>query len=118
MKTIITKRVYEVADNKDGYRILVDRIWPRGISKEHAAVAEWLKEIGPTTALRKWFNHEPEKFPEFKSRYKEELLKKNELLNHIISITSKQKVCLVYSAKDEEHNQAIVLKEVLDHYHP
>ncbi|HRP90760.1 MAG TPA: DUF488 domain-containing protein [Edaphocola sp.] len=113
MKTITIKRVYDSAATADGYRILVDRLWPRGISKEHAAVEEWLKDLGPSTELRKWFNHEPEKFPEFKKRYEVELEEKRELLHHILTIAQKEKVCLVYSAKDEVHNQAVVLQAVL-----
>lgn len=107
------KRVYEDASDEDGYRILVDRLWPRGISKEGAHVDEWIKEIGPSNALRKWFGHEPPKYPEFKKRYEKELKASSELLDHIRSAAKKHRVCLVYSAKDEEHNQAVVLREVL-----
>ncbi|HMN05391.1 MAG TPA: DUF488 domain-containing protein [Flavobacteriales bacterium] len=107
------KRVYEDAAAEDGYRILVDRLWPRGISKEGAHVDEWLKEIGPSNELRKWFGHEPPKYPEFKKRYEQELHGQPELLKHIRDLAKKQRLTLVYSAKDEEHNQAVVLREVL-----
>lgn len=107
------KRVYEDAAKDDGYRILVDRLWPRGISKESAHIEEWVKEIGPSNELRKWFGHEPPKFLEFKKRYEHELHGQTELLKHIRDLAKKHRVCLVYSAKDEEHNQAVVLREVL-----
>ncbi len=107
------KRVYEAPAKDDGYRILVDRLWPRGISKEEAHVDEWLKEIGPSNELRKWFGHEPPKYLEFKKRYKQELHGQPELLKHIRDLAKKQRLTLVYSAKDEEHNQAVVLRGVL-----
>lgn len=107
------KRVYEAPAKDDGYRILVDRLWPRGISKEEAHVDEWLKEIGPSNELRKWFGHEPPKYLEFKKRYEQELHGQPELLKHIRDLAKKQRLTLVYSAKDEDHNQAVVLREVL-----
>jgi uncharacterized protein YeaO (DUF488 family) len=114
MKGFIIKRIYEEPSDNDGYRILVDRLWPRGISKEKADVKEWLKELGPSNELRKWFGHIPEKYPEFKKKYKEELKSQAEDLKRIHEIAQKQQVCLCYSAKDTEHNQACVIKEVLD----
>ncbi|MCB0772147.1 MAG: DUF488 domain-containing protein [Flavobacteriales bacterium] len=107
------KRVYEAPAKDDGYRILVDRLWPRGISKAGAHVDEWLKEIGPSNELRKWFGHEPPKYLEFKKRYEQELHGQPELLKHIRDLAKKQRLTLVYSAKDEDHNQAVVLREVL-----
>ena len=107
------KRIYEDRAMDDGYRVLVDRLWPRGISKEGAHVDEWLKEVGPSNELRKWFGHEPPKYPEFKKRYAKELHEQPELLKHLRDLAKKQRVTLVYSAKDEEHNQAVVLREVL-----
>ncbi len=107
------KRIYEEAADSDGYRLLVDRLWPRGVSKEEAKVDEWLKEIGPSDELRKWFGHEKEKYPEFKKRYKTELEDMPELLEHVEDLARKHQLTLVYSAKDEEHNQAVVLQEVL-----
>lgn len=113
MKNLKLKRVYEDAEKEDGYRILVDRLWPRGVSKEDAKIDEWLKEIAPSTELRKWFDHDPKKFSEFKTRYKKELQDQKEQLKHISDLTKKKKVCLCYGAKDEEHNQAVVIAEVL-----
>lgn len=106
------KRVYEEPEKSDGFRILVDRVWPRGMTKEKAAVDLWLKEAGPSTELRKWFNHDPEKWSEFKKRYLKEL-KDNEVIQEIKGHEKKGKVTLVYSARDEEHNQAVVLREFL-----
>lgn len=108
------KRIYEKPDKTDGYRILVDRIWPRGISNETAALDEWEKEIAPSTELRKWFGHKPELYPEFKIRYKEELKSYTAILERIKSISKKKPTTLLYSAKDETHNQAVVLLEVLE----
>ena len=107
-------RIYESATPRDGYRVLVDRLWPRGISKEHAALDEWVKDIAPTDELRHWFHHDPEKFTEFSARYKNELdtnpaatAAKNAWSNHPV-------VMLLYGAKDTEHNQAVVLKQWLE----
>lgn len=107
------KRVYEDISKTDGFRILVDRVWPRGMTKEKAAIDLWLKEIAPTTELRKWFGHDPEKWKEFKKRYKKELKQNEEAVNQVKQQIKKGKVTLVYSAKDEEHNQAVVLQEFL-----
>lgn len=113
MATIIIKRIYDEPSNADGYRVLVDRLWPRGVSKEKAAIDIWLKEVGPSTALRKWFNHEAEKWPEFLKRYEAEL-KNNTALSELKKILKKHKtVTLLYGAKDAEHNQAVVLKTAL-----
>jgi len=112
------KRIYEEANKDDGFRVLVDRVWPRGISKEKADLDEWLKEIGPSTDLRKWFNHDSEKYNEFKKKYKEELKegKQKEQLDKLKEIVKKESgpVTLLYAARDEEHNQAQVLKELID----
>lgn len=114
------KRVYADYDNSDGIRVLVDRVWPRGKSKEAAKLDYWLKDIAPTSQLRKWFGHDPAKYDEFKQRYREEL-KNNEsqrvALDKLKELTRKHKetITLVYGAKDEKHNQAQVLKEILDH---
>lgn len=110
------KRVYEKPEKDDGYRILVDRLWPRGISKASAEIDEWIKEIAPSTELRKWFNHEPEKFSEFKKRYKEELKTQVAELKKIHEISQKKKITLLYSAKDTQYNQAVVLLEVLQKF--
>jgi uncharacterized protein YeaO (DUF488 family) len=113
MKVAI-KRVYEKPDAADGFRVLVDRLWPRGVSREHAEVDEWLKDVGPSDALRKWFGHLPDRFGEFATRYRQELAN-SEALNSLKAIVADHgTVTLVYSAKDEEHNQAVVLRDVLE----
>lgn len=107
------KRVYESAADADGYRILVDRVWPRGMTKEAAHVDEWLKEAGPSTELRKWFGHVPERFDEFAERYRAEL-RGGEVLAHLKAVADEHDVVtLVYSAKDTDHNQAVVLRAEL-----
>jgi uncharacterized protein YeaO (DUF488 family) len=112
--TIKIKRVYEPKEKSDGFRILVDRLWPRGIKKENLYADVWLKEIAPSPALRKWFNHDAEKWKEFKTKYTAEI-KKSETLKELSAIIKNQKIItLLYSAKDELHNQAVVLKEYLD----
>lgn len=112
--TIRIKRVYEDAAATDGYRVLVDRVWPRGMTKAAANVGEWLKEIGPSTGLRTWFGHDPEKFAEFAQRYRQELAGNDSLTALRAIVAEHDTVTLVYSAKDEEHNQALVLKQVLE----
>ena len=107
------KRAYEPAVRADGYRILVDRLWPRGLSKEHAAVDEWLKEIAPSAELRRWFNHDPEKWREFRRRYEGELRARKDLVGRIAALASRRRVTLVYSARDEAHNDAVVLAAVV-----
>ena len=113
MKTIQIKRIYEDAEATDGYRILVDRIWPRGITKERAHLDEWDKEVAPSTELRKWFHHSEQKFEEFEKLYREELKSKPEELNKIREIAKKQKVTLLFAARDLKINHAAVLLEVL-----
>lgn len=110
------KRAYDKAKKEDGVRILVDRLWPRGISKEELKIDHWLKDVAPSTELRKWFGHEEEKFDEFKKRYKKELRDAEIPLKELMEITIKEKknISLIYGAKDEKHNQAVVLKEILD----
>lgn len=108
------KRAYETSSKDDGFRILVDRLWPRGVSKEKAKLNLWMKEVAPSNDLRKWFSHDPRKWEEFKSRYIKELNDKNELLDKIKDIEEENKaVTLVYSAKDKEHNNAVVLEDIL-----
>ena len=106
------KRVYDAADATDGKRILVDRLWPRGLTKEKAKVDLWLKEIAPSSGLRKWFGHDPEKWAEFKKRYRKELQENKETVS-ILKEQLKGTVTLVYGAKDELHNDAVLLKEYL-----
>lgn len=107
------KRVYEPVSPDDGVRILIDRLWPRGLSKAEAALDEWAKDIAPSTELRQWFGHDPERWPEFQRRYKTELHQHTEELDRIRALVKTHTVTLVYSAHDEEHNDAIVLKDVL-----
>ena len=114
MQPIAIKRIYEKATENDGYRILVDRIWPRGISKEHADLDEWNKNIAPSTVLRKWFDHQEDRFEEFTIKYKEELSKQVEELNRIKKFAETKQVTLLYAAKDEHLNQAIILRSILN----
>jgi len=107
------KRVYEAPGKEDGMRILVDRLWPRGLTKEKASVDLWLKEIAPSTELRKWFGHDPDKWKEFQKRYHKELKANKEQVSLLKEQIKKGTVTLVYGAKDEEHNEALVLKESL-----
>ncbi len=113
MKTLI-KRVYEQSDKGDGTRILVDRLWPRGLTKEKAQVDLWLKEIAPSAELRKWFSHDPDKWTEFKTRYKAELDSNPKLVALLKEKIADGKVTLVYGAKDEQHNQAKALQQLLN----
>jgi uncharacterized protein YeaO (DUF488 family) len=111
---IIIKRVYEDKSEDDGYRVLVDRLWPRGLSKEKAAVNSWMKDIGPSDELRKWFNHDPAKWTEFKKRYRRELESKKAMLDELKRLSNEHdRLTLLYGAKDEQHNQAVVIAEEL-----
>lgn len=107
------KRIYEEAGEKDGYRILVDRLWPRGVTKEKARLDEWDKEIAPSDELRKWFGHKMENFEEFTRAYKAELKDKGEELQRIRELAEKQNVTLLYAARNTEVNHARVLLSVL-----
>jgi uncharacterized protein YeaO (DUF488 family) len=108
------KRVYEKASRKDGLRILVDRLWPRGLTKERAAVDWWLKDVAPSTELRQWFGHNPAKWGQFEERYRKELREKKDALTRLKQKSEEQTVTLVYGARDEEHNEAVVLKSILE----
>lgn len=110
---ILVKRVYEPVAKSDGYRVLVDRLWPRGLSKEDAHIDLWLREVGPSTALRKWFNHDPARWTEFQRRYHAELKKKTGLVVELKIRAKKGIVTLLYSAKDEQRNQAVALRSFL-----
>jgi uncharacterized protein YeaO (DUF488 family) len=111
---IATKRVYEKVAKDDGFRVLVDRLWPRGLTKEKARVDLWMKEIGPSDELRKWFHHEDGDWPEFEKRYRAELKEKKELLGEIRNLEKKHgKVTLLFGSKDERRNQAAVLAEMV-----
>jgi len=107
------KRIYEPASKADGYRVLVDRLWPRGIKKENARVDKWLKDIAPTTGLRKWFNHEPEKWKQFITRYRKEISSSDAMKELKADLREHKTVTLLFGAKDEEHNQAQALLEFL-----
>ena len=105
------KRVYELPDKHDGRRILVDRLWPRGLTKEKASIDLWLKDIAPSTELRKWFGHNPDRWEEFKERYLAELKGNSDQIQLLKQELDKGIVTLVYGAKDEDHNQVVVLQE-------
>jgi uncharacterized protein YeaO (DUF488 family) len=107
------KRVYEKPGRNDGTRILVDRLWPRGLTKEKAKVDLWVKEVAPSNELRKWFGHESEKWSEFQKRYRVELRKNKEPLSLLRKAATKEPITLLFAAKDEEHNEAIVLQNLL-----
>jgi uncharacterized protein YeaO (DUF488 family) len=111
--TIQLKRAYEKPARADGTRILVDRLWPRGLTKERAAIDLWLKELAPSTELRKWFAHDPKKWRGFRSRYRTELKEHGDQLDLIKSKAKEGPVTLIYGARDQEHNEAVVLKQCL-----
>ena len=108
------KRAYEPSSRSDGKRILVDRLWPRGLSRKDAAVDEWLKDVAPSAGLRKWFGHDPERWPEFRRRYRHELHAHDDLVRRIAALARRRRVTLVYSARDEVHNDAVVLAKVVE----
>jgi uncharacterized protein YeaO (DUF488 family) len=112
---ISVKRIYEAADPADGHRVLVDRLWPRGLTREGARIDEWLKEIAPSPELRQWYSHEVEKWPEFVKRYRRELAspENGERLNHLAELGRRGTVTLLFAARDERHNSAIVLRDAL-----
>lgn len=103
------KRIYDPPAKTDGLRVLVDRIWPRGVSRDAARLDEWLKDIAPTAALRKWFGHDPKRWEEFQKRYRHELDRNAEAVDALCALTARGNVTLLYGARDEEHNQAVVL---------
>jgi uncharacterized protein YeaO (DUF488 family) len=108
------KRVYEPPSRTDGARILVDRLWPRGLTKERGAVTLWLKDVAPSTELRKWFGHAPTRWTQFQARYRKELREKKDALELLKRKSNALTVTLVYAARDEQHNEALVLKRVLE----
>jgi uncharacterized protein YeaO (DUF488 family) len=113
MMDIRIKRAYEEPDREDGTRILVDRLWPRGLTKEKARVDLWLKDVAPSTELRKWFAHDPAKWAEFRLRYRQELKRNKEQVSLLRREAAKGTVTLVYGAKDQEHNEAVILQRLL-----
>jgi uncharacterized protein YeaO (DUF488 family) len=112
--SIRLKRVYDKPAKADGRRILVDRIWPRGLTKKDARIDEWLKEIAPSTGLRKWFGHDPSRWEGFKKRYFGELDNRPEQVEELARESRKRTVSLLFGAKDTEHNNAVALKEYLE----
>jgi uncharacterized protein YeaO (DUF488 family) len=112
--TIGLKRVYDPPAKSDGRRILVDRVWPRGIAKDDLQIDAWLKDVAPSTELRKWFGHDPTKWNEFKKRYALELEQRSEALEEIVEKAKAGRVTLVFSARDTEHNNAVALREHLE----
>jgi uncharacterized protein YeaO (DUF488 family) len=109
------KRAYETAVASDGYRVLIDRLWPRGVSRERARLDEWAHELAPSAALRRWFGHDPERFAKFRLRYGEELAAHEPKLRELRQRARKGTLTLVYGARDTEHNDAVVLAEILRH---
>ena len=111
--SVKSKRVYDAAEPGDGYRVLIDRMWPRGVSRQRAQLDEWARELAPSSELRKWFHHDPERFDEFRSRYREELRERRPLLEELRRRARDGPVTLLYAARDREHNDAVVLEELL-----
>jgi uncharacterized protein YeaO (DUF488 family) len=110
---VTLKRAYEPKAPSDGRRILVDRLWPRGMSKSRIAINEWIKEVAPSAELRRWFAHDPKKWPEFRRRYKQELRAQSDLVDRLARMARRGRVTLVFGARDEAHNDAVVLVEVI-----
>ena len=111
---IMLKRAYDPVSRADGTRFLVERLWPRGITKAKLHVEGWLKDVAPSTGLRKWFSHDPEKWPEFRKRYRRELDSHPETWRPIVSAAQRGRVTLVYSSRDTEHNNAVALRQYLE----
>ena len=107
------KRIYDPPERADGHRILIDHIWPRGVSHERARLDEWARELAPSDELRKWFDHVPERFDEFRSRYRDELAAQPECLDALRRRAARRPLTIVYAARDREHNNAVVLAELL-----
>jgi uncharacterized protein YeaO (DUF488 family) len=107
------KRVYEPPSPEDGVRVLVDRLWPRGLRKADAAIDRWMKDIAPITELRQWFDHDPERWQEFRRRYARELRQHATTIDELHELAQHKTVTLVFGARDEEHNDAVALREVL-----
>jgi len=107
------KRAYDPPAENDGRRILVDRLWPRGVDKARANIDEWVKELAPSTKLRKWFGHDPDRWQTFRHRYAREIQQQDELLAHLRQLARSEPITLVYAARDETHNDALVLRDVV-----
>jgi len=111
---VTIKRIYEPKNPQDGCRVLVDRLWPRGVSKEKAALDLWMKNIGPSTELRQWFGHDPNKWAEFQKKYRAELKNKGDMLDELRNLDKKHnQLTLLYGARDQEHNEAVIIAELL-----
>lgn len=108
------KRAYDPVENEDGYRVLVDRLWPRGVSKQDLQLDQWMKEIAPSNELRKWFDHDPEKVDRFRERYEKELERHPELVEELLTKGQNKTVTLIYSAKNRDYNNAVALKSYLE----
>lgn len=108
-----TKRIYDSVEPDDGTRVLVDRLWPRGVSKEEALLDDWMKEVAPSDELREWFDHDTDKWREFQSRYRDELREKDEQVEELLSHARSSTLTLLYAASDREHNNAVVLRDFL-----
>lgn len=111
--SINIKRVYESADSNDGYRVLVDRLWPRGVSKADACIDEWQKDCAPSAELRKWFSHDPTKWEQFQQRYTRELEANRDAVSQFVKRAKRGPITLVYGSRDERHNQAVVLRQFI-----
>jgi uncharacterized protein YeaO (DUF488 family) len=110
------KRIYDPPSQSDGMRILVDRLWPRGIRKDEAKIDEWLKDIAPSDTLRKWFAHDPAKWPVFREKYRKELKDRKDIVDRLRKEANKGRVTLLFSTKDTEHNNAVALKEMIEQH--
>jgi len=110
---VTIERIYE-EPGEDGARVLVDRLWPRGVSKAEADLDDWIKEVAPSDELRTWYDHDPERWPEFRDRYVEELRDKDEVIQRLLDVPDDDKLTLLYAASDREHNNAVVLQEFLE----
>ena len=114
---ILVQRIYDKPIETRGYRVLVDRVWPRGVSKADARLDEWVGHLAPSTALRKWFNHDPSRWNKFRIKYRQELMSRREELKRLQMIARKKPLVLLYGARDKKHNQAVYLREVLENMH-
>ena len=112
-ENIRLKRAYDSASSGDGARILIDRLWPRGVRKADAAIDVWAKDIAPSTALRRWFGHDPARWHEFRRRYSEEIHRRRNRLDELRTLAQEGRITLVFAARDEAHNDAVVLREIL-----
>jgi uncharacterized protein YeaO (DUF488 family) len=112
-RDVRAKRIYDAPDDSDGYRILIDHVWPRGVSRERACLHEWARELAPSAELRKWFDHTPDRFAEFRTRYRAELITRAGRVDELRRRATNSRVTVLYAARDREHNNAVVLAELL-----